>query len=518
MNELLVLIIGELRAAWRFRWLAVSFAWVVCIVGWLFVFSLPDRYESRATVYVDTTSTLRPLLEQLTVSPDVLRQVDVVTQVMKGRPQLEKVARETGLYLRAGSPEQMENLLLTMTRDVVIAANKNRGSNLYEISFTDYDPKMAQTVVATLLDFFVEDSLGANRQGTQQAQQFIREQLTALELELTDAEKQLADFKKENVGRMPGDTGDYFARLQSEMNTLENLDAELNLAEKRRKALRDQLSGERPTLEAGGALQSDLDTRIAENRKRLEDLQLRFTDLHPDVIALTRTLEQLEEQKRQQLEDFANSDGTGVVSDNPVFQNIQIELSNVDVEIATLRERRAVSSRKVNELNSLVDILPEIEAELTRLTRDYDVKQSQYQALLRRLEVAELSESAEESDNIKFRIIDPPILPTDPSEPNRTLLLAGVMFLGLATAAGVAVLGNQVSPVFNDVRQLQKTIGLPVLGIVATMKTRDRRLQRAGEISSISMSFGVLLVVFALVLLLQDTATRIVQSLISGLV
>ncbi|MCH8133243.1 MAG: hypothetical protein IIA30_11890, partial [Myxococcales bacterium] len=75
-----------------------------------------------------------------------------------------------------------------------------------------------------------------------------------------------------------------------------------------------------------------------------------------------------------------NADGAGVASDNPVFQNIKIKLTTVNVDIATLTAQESNQQRKIAALQDLMDVLPEVEAELSRLTRDYDVKQSQYQS------------------------------------------------------------------------------------------------------------------------------------------
>ena len=80
MQETVRQVVAELKGSWRFRWIAVAAAWIVCLFGWLVVYALPDSYESEATVYVDTVSALRPLLEKMTVGSDVLSRVELVTR------------------------------------------------------------------------------------------------------------------------------------------------------------------------------------------------------------------------------------------------------------------------------------------------------------------------------------------------------------------------------------------------------------------------------------------------------
>ena len=91
------MLFGEVRSAWRFRWIAIAAAWAICLLGWIGVLLIPGRYDSAAQVYVDTTSMLRPLLEGLAVAPQTSNEVEMVRQVLLARPRLELVIEETAL-------------------------------------------------------------------------------------------------------------------------------------------------------------------------------------------------------------------------------------------------------------------------------------------------------------------------------------------------------------------------------------------------------------------------------------
>src|SRR3546814_3859439 len=54
VDELLVILHG----LWLRRWLALGVAWGVCLAGWLGVALIPNSYESKARVYVNTQSLL----------------------------------------------------------------------------------------------------------------------------------------------------------------------------------------------------------------------------------------------------------------------------------------------------------------------------------------------------------------------------------------------------------------------------------------------------------------------------
>src|SRR5688572_11861987 len=178
LRELPLFVLDEARGAWRFRWIAIAAAWVVCIAGWLAVSSIPDTYEANARVYVDSRSILRPLLQGLAINPDVASGLDLVRQALLSRPQIERVARETDLDLRAKTPEQKEALIRGLQERISITAadlraRTTQGEGLYLIRFQDTDREKSIEVVDKLLTAFVESALGEKRTGQETAQRFL---------------------------------------------------------------------------------------------------------------------------------------------------------------------------------------------------------------------------------------------------------------------------------------------------------------------------------------------------------
>src|SRR5262245_25433088 len=111
MHALIVRILDDIHGSWRFRWWALAAAWLFCVLGWMYVMTLPNVYQAAARVYVDTQSALRPLLKGLAVDPDVESNLSIVRQAILSKPNLEKVAHQTDLDLRAKTPEAMEALV-----------------------------------------------------------------------------------------------------------------------------------------------------------------------------------------------------------------------------------------------------------------------------------------------------------------------------------------------------------------------------------------------------------------------
>src|SRR5262245_56517175 len=120
MHALLVRIANELHSAWRFRWWMLLVSWFVCLAGWFYVLTMPNVYEASARVYFDSKGALGTLVQGLTVDPNASQQLHYVRQVLLSRPQLERVARETELDLRAKTPEQMEGLIASLQKRIII--------------------------------------------------------------------------------------------------------------------------------------------------------------------------------------------------------------------------------------------------------------------------------------------------------------------------------------------------------------------------------------------------------------
>jgi polysaccharide chain length determinant protein (PEP-CTERM system associated) len=491
MQETLDQVIEHIRGAWRFRRYALIAAWTFAVLGWAVLFVMPDVYQASSRVFVDTKTALKPVLQGIAIDQDVNAQLNLVRQSLLSGPQLEPVASEVGLLdTRTATPERrlriLDDLRDRVELGVAAAGNRTDGSqdpeagSIYSIQYKDVSRDRALKVVEILQTHLIENTLGGKRLGSENAQKFLGAQIHDLEQRLRLAEDRLAEFKKNNVGLMPTEQGGYFARLQADIDAVSKAQSALALATSRREELQRQLRGEAPVAAASGMPmnpampgQSGGDTlsRIKETQARLDDLLLRFTDKHPDVVATRQTLEQLKERRQNELEALRRGDpnaaATSGASSNPVYQSIQLALNQTDLEIASLRREIADHQAKVAESRKMLDTMPQVEAEYARLNRDYDVTKANYTALVERLEKSKLGEEASSSGSVRFDIIEPPTADFKPISPQRPLLVIGILVAAIAAGAGVAFLIHLLRPVFTSARGLADTTGLIVLGAVS---------------------------------------------------
>lgn len=522
ISDLLLMIRTQALGMWRFRWLALAVAWIVFLLGSISIYLMPDVYQANARVYVDAENAIEDFLGGLAAPTDVISEVTVVVREIVSRPNLAEVARNTDLALRAETDEQFESLLNSLQERIVVQGNRD---GIYSISFEDTDRGKALAVVDSLLTAFVEKSLGADRSDSEQAQQFLEDQIAEYEQRLTDAEGRLAEFQRENVEFMPDQRGGYFSRLQSAEAELQVTQGELNLATERRAELERQIEGETPVFgimgTSPGAISGTGATaaRVRDLEIQLEELRLRYTDRHPRIIEILDTIELLRDQAATEQEEMAQQPvQRSPLDQNPVYQNMRIQLSNVEVEIASLRAERSQQQEDVDRLRRMVDTIPQVEAELARLNRDYDVVRAKHQLLLQQLEAANIGEDVSRSiDEIQFRIIEPPFSPTRPVGPERPVFLWMTLIVALGVGGGVAFVMNLLRPTFIGNRSVTETVGIPVLSAVSLLQSdqelrSERRLRRV-------LQFGIVLlfVSFAFAVIYAESGSNIVRDLVASI-
>ena len=367
-------------------------------------------------------------------------------------------------------------------------------------------------MVTSLLNLLIEDTLGASRQNTDTVERFLDERIHEYENRLQEAEQALADFQKEHSERLPGTEGSYFQRIQREREVLAEKQRELRLAQSKRAGLIEQLNSETPVLpiDSGGTREpppNSLDARIRDYRTQLDSLLLQYTEKHPDVIAVREALDRLEAQRAEQLRALGVDNPNSEISDletNPIYQAVRIDLNQVEVEIATLEADVKDRQTRLSELQALIDEVPEVEAELSRLNRDYDVIRDQYQALIQSRETQLLSRKASDSDQVDFRVLNPPRATSQPVAPRRLMLLTAVLAAAFGAGGALCYLLAQIKPVFSSGAALRETLGLPVLGTVSRISiSRKAKLARRFALVSFAGAMMILVAIFGAVVLVE---------------
>jgi len=508
MEELTTQLFVYLKGIWKYRWVAVTAAWIVAIAGWAIVYKLPDDYQASARIYVDTQNVLKPLMAGMTISPDLQQQVSIMSRTLISRPNVERVVRMVDLDIKAKDVKDQEKLVKGLM-DTIKLGTAGR-DNLFTIHYNNQNPKLAKDVVQSLLTIFVEGGLGDKKQDSSSAIRFIDEQIQSYEEKLIVGENNLKTFKQKNIGMMPQQGSDYYAQLSLASEDLNKTRLELREAEHARDAIKRQITGDEPVLmvdqsdSASSTVNVELDPRIEVLNKNLDALRLNFTELHPDIISTKRLIGQLEERKKEEAKLVRHSADPGK-NYSPMLQQLNVALAEAEADVASMRARVEEYTSRYDRLKSLSNAVPQVEAELAQLNRDYQVNKSNYEKLLERRESAKISgELGSAADLMSFRIIDPPTVSDIPVGPNRSKLFSIIFLASLLVGVGIAFVVSQIRPTFHSQASLREITGRPILGSIPMIWTDQEKIKRKKRLYAFGLSllsllglYGVLMVKMA---------------------
>jgi polysaccharide chain length determinant protein (PEP-CTERM system associated) len=486
-QKTLELILGYLKGVWVKKRYVIICSWLICPIGFVYVASLPSVYESEAKVYVDTNSVLQPLLTGLAIQTDPRQEIAMMVQTLLSRPNLEIIARESDLDISVSTPSEYENLIDNLSKGIKL--NKLGRDNLYTISFSDGSPEMARTVVQETLNLFVESSKGSSRKGSDTANQFIDEQIDEYENRLSSAEQRKADFARKYSDLLPN-SGSFYSNYASLEQVLGDTQLTIKEIEQQILTLAEQIDGRNSLVDEFSVHPSDgqsslttrFDTRIISLEENLDQLMLRFTELHPDVIEANNLLTSLKNSRQTEIDDYLLAgDGEQTDQIGSIASELKLEMSRLESQIASLKVRENDYSSKIDKLEQKIDLVPQVEAERTALDRDYDLLVTKHSELLSRKDSAELAQKADvTSEDVQFKVIEPPLAPRNASGPNRLIFYTAVLFGGFGAGLALAFLISQLNPILIRSSQLTAMTSYPVLGIVGHLnKNKIKKINRS---------------------------------------
>lgn len=506
----------ELRAYWRQWRVILAVGWGVSVAGWLVVVMLPDRYDAMTRIYVDTENLLTPLLRNITVQADVTKQIEVLQRTLLNRKNMASVAHSADLDLDFQTEQDKEKLYTRLAKQIVI---KTEGNNLFSVTYSNSDPQMAKKIVEALLTIFVETNLGQNRSSMGNARNFIENEIANYERKLKQADSRLAEFRSRHVGVLAGEGNVSFsARIDAAQRELTHAKAKVDDLTALRGLLTSNLaaipqyhdvdSPGQVIISGGTPTATSAKGRVQQLEAEISQLESRYTDLHPDLVATRRALEHAREQAARETAQPSDRGGRGRAA-NPLYEQVKLRLIQAEADLAQAQSRAKLSTDEAQRLQILAESAPAIEAEMADLNREYGVIKGKYEELLGRRESARLSEAAEtRGDKIQFRIIEAPQVPTRPAFPNRPLLVSAVLVLSLALGGGLVFLMRMIDDTIGSTAILAARFNIPVLGTIPQVESLAGRKRQRLERRNFAIAAGGLCTAYLLILaaaLVQQT-------------
>lgn len=492
----------------RRKYLALSVGLAVLSICTWGSFFWPKTYEASSTVLIEKSSIVNPLISGIGVPGGIEDRLSNLKDNLTSRNILERVVKKLDLDTNAKNSGQYEGLISGIRKNLDIKTQgqgaRQTGADLFTISYKGNNPKTVRDIVNILISEYIEESVGYRRTDVYGAFEFIQSQLLEYKSKLEESDKGIREFRERNPQMVPQSEPAVLGRLEGFQTG--KIEAEIRLKEllRKRDNLQKQLSGEKELTVAFVTREGSPQARLNYLNNQLMLLMPKYTDKYPEVIKVKNEIEELKKQIAQAKDSRTEGSGSETAAMNPIYQQLKEELSRTDSEIESLRARSAELSRQQQTAQGILGRMPKEQEEWSKLQRDRNVYQRIYDELLQKLENARVSKDLEVNNKTgSFRIVDPAILPTVPTQPDRVKMILAGIILGIASGIGSVFGLEYFSQSFKDEASIESKLKLSVLATIPRITTEEEELSAKKLDRRVFIVAGAYLSVIGLVLVVE---------------
>ncbi|PKP67205.1 MAG: lipopolysaccharide biosynthesis protein [Alphaproteobacteria bacterium HGW-Alphaproteobacteria-9] len=446
------------------RYLLIIIPAIICsIAGVAAAFMLPTVYRSTATMLVESPQLPEDVLGAGSV--DVVDQrIAKFRQQVLSRPRLIELIQKHRLYADERSKTSLSEIISEMraaTKIEAVSAEVQRSvaGRSSTIAFSlSFDYKSAPQAQAVAQDMTEQVLLLDATQNSEQAEstvRFLADQATALQTQISDAENRIETIKAQNglalsnpgMMAMGGPNGAFDVQIIA-------LQRDNALLKAQREA---QLTA------------AQRDPIVASAEAALAAAQARYADGHPDIaIAKRQVAEALRLAASNQAKRPADTIDQQIAANN--------------AQIQALQTMRAQELARLSSAQSAMARAPLIEQQIAQEQQRLSLLTEQYEAVSSRLMQAQGSAKAEsEQKGERLSIIDPPIVPDEPTSPNRPLLMAAGLLGGIGLGFLLALAAELVFRPIRDMDDIRSVTGaMPLVSIPTIPAGHDPKAGRLG--------------------------------------
>ncbi len=461
---------------------------LICpVLAYVATLVLPPRYVSTSLIFIDRPKVTKDVVKPMT-SGDLLERITAIQEKVLSRTRLEPLLVKYG-FEAANLP--VSEAAVDLLRKAIVIAPAEFANGLSDssrgpipglsISCTARSAWAAQGICMDITSMFIEESLDQQEQLEQGTTNFLSDQLTDAKRKLDEEDAKLADFKTQNLGRLPEDQGTNLSVLMEHNAELDAANQAIDRASQDRSyaqsLLEQQLSSWQATVapSSAGVTTSvdDLQVKLGKMQESLAEMETQFTADYPDVVKLKGEIADLQKQiadraaaKKKVGAKPALKSPEGRPEPKQI-QQIRAQIQQDNEIIRTRTEEQARLKTEITAYEQKLQLSPVVEEELKNLTRDHEIALQFYNDLLSKKSKSGMETAlAQREEGERFRLLDAPNLPVKPDFPKRILFLGGGLAGGVAIGIALALLLEMQDKSIRDERDIEVLLKIPNLASV----------------------------------------------------
>lgn len=491
-----------LRAVRRHGWLLVLPAVVMSALAAVGTTFVPERYRAETTILVVPQRVPETYVKS-TVTARIEDRLQSISQQILSRARLERIIKDLNLYERERRTGIMEDVVDQMRGDITVQVVKG---DAFRVTYTGRNPETVMKVTERLASMFIDENLRDREVLADETSQFLQAQLDDARSQLVSQERKLEEYRKKFSGQLPSQVDSNLQAIHNAELQLQALTDSMNHDRDRQLIVERMLADLTPPEPSGptvvrtdgeGTTRSDLTVpeQLDAARDHLRALQTRLTPEHPDVVAARRVIAELEAKAAAEARSPTPVRPASAAADARTRRvaELRSELDLLDQELARGAQAEQQLRATIADYRRRVEALPSRESEMAELTRDYTTLQSLYTGLLAKKEESIIAANLERRQiGEQFKLLDPAQLPQKPFSPNRPLIDAAALALGLAIGAVAVARLEYRDATFRLDGDITRALSLPVLATIPMMQSaaerrrnRRRRFAEAAVLGSV---------------------------------
>jgi uncharacterized protein involved in exopolysaccharide biosynthesis len=448
---------------------------VVPLVIILLTVTAQKKYINHATILIEESALLNPYLDDLSFSFDLSNRMAALRTLVISRKVLIAVAKETQLVPENATPAQIEKIHQELSQALSLSLV---GDELVRVNFIWHEQSKMKLVLEKVVEKFIERLLAPTRASLDSSEQFFYQQLNSIRDELELSEESLAAFKSTNSNTLP-------AVLHSNRQTFDKLLSDqqqktivLSGAQAKLKALATKMGQANPIL-------GRIEEKIIVAESELSFLKTRYTEKHSKVISKKRELQSIRNRQQsllesaedldptniEQLWQMANTLPSGKDNESSVLVSQILKLEEAKNEVAQHQQEYDMLEQQVKLVGERLLVTSDVEKQLRKLERDYDVKQSLYKDMLSRYEMAKVTGKLVKYEGPdKVKTIERAYSPTQPINTSLVASIIVGLVLGVFTSSTIVFVATLFDSHLKDIQTIEKLSALEVVAILPIVK------------------------------------------------
>ena len=521
---------GYMAALRRRRWLVMGVGLPILTIALLLAFALPAKFGSSATFRFETSA--MDAVDGAKVDRDnyldayVTKLTESVTTA-KSMAQLRD-ALKLPASTNTDSIKKAVHVDMTTERILDPESGRQKDTNSgFVVSYATPDPQQARQATEWLAAQFLAVSRQNRHDRAMEAVNFLQSETEKYRATISAAESKLADFKSQHVAELPESAGNAQGEKERTEMDLQNIEQELSGLQQNRIFLQSQLQQSEATnpdadslrqlqddynrklatydvnhpdmialkrqidsLQRGGGVidGNSLQSQLATQRVILVQTRQRYSEDHPDVKRLERSIAALEARIAA-----GEQPAQATVAMNPVTVQLRTQLNANQSQIASVEGRRALLNGKLSQIIGRMSASPQVEKQYENLNRDVGLARDKYDELSKRKMDSELLASgALAGSGDEFRLVQPPGRAVAATKSRIAIGIIGVI-LAVIFALGAALTAEAMDQSVRGSRDLISILETAPLAIVPEIRNsrylaaHRRRLTRL----AVSLLVGV---------------------------